>query len=81
MDTFEGLIEVKETVDHPKHYNLYDIETIDMMEKIWGKDATILFCKMTAFKYRMRMFLKDDPAEDFRKEQWYLDKAKEMKDN
>lgn len=70
-----------ENVNHPKHYNNYDIEVIDMMEKIWGINATINFCQMNAFKYRMRMGTKpnNEINEDIKKEQWYLNKAKELK--
>jgi len=78
-----------EMVNHPKHYNNYDVEVVDMMEKIWGTKATMEWCKMTAYKYRMRMGTKpaeDDTKEamqkklmeDFNKEQWYLAKAKEL---
>lgn len=28
--------EVYEYVNHPTHYNLYTVEVIDMMIKIWG---------------------------------------------
>lgn len=80
-----------EMVNHPKHYNNYDVEVVDMMERIWGTKATIEWCKMTAYKYRMRMGTKpgenDSPEamknkllEDFNKEQWYLNKAKELSD-
>lgn len=70
-----------ESVNHPKHYNNYDVEVIDMMERIWGLNATIQFCQMNAFKYRMRMGTKPGVSfsEDVEKEQWYLDKAKELK--
>ena len=70
-----------EMVDHPSHYNSYDIEVIDMMERIWGIDATILFCIMNAFKYRQRIGLKpgQDILQDLGKEKWYLNKAKELK--
>lgn len=70
-----------EMVNHPKHYNNYDIEVIDMMERIWGKEDTIKWCQMTAFKYRMRMGTKptSDIKEDLDKEKWYLNKAKEIK--
>jgi hypothetical protein len=71
--------QAKEQVNHPSHYNLYNIEVIDMMERIWGKDATIRWCEMTAFKYRMRLGLKGDALEDRNKEQWYLDKAKSLR--
>ena len=44
-----------ENVDHPNHYNTYDVEVIDMMERIWGPEKTAVFCELNAFKYRMRM--------------------------
>ena len=68
----------KEMVNHPSHYNQYPKETIDMMVDIFGKEATRQWCVMAAFKYRMRMGLKDDIQQDFKKEQWYLNKAKEL---
>lgn len=68
----------KEMVNHPSHYNQYPIETIDMMVSIFGKEATRQWCVMTAFKYRMRLGHKDDVQQDLAKEQWYLNKAKEL---
>ena len=50
----------KEMVNHPSHYNQYPKETIDMMVDIFGREATRQWCVMTAFKYRMRLGLKDD---------------------
>ena len=69
-----------EFVNHPSHYNKYDMETIDMMIKLWGIQNTITFCKMNAFKYRMRMGNKPDNSikQDLQKEQWYLNKANEL---
>ena len=52
-----------------------------MMIRLWGKEKVFDFCLMNAFKYRMRMFHKDDPQQDFEKEQWYLGKAKELREN
>ena len=71
-----------EMVNHPTHYNNYSMEVIDMMESIWGADATALFCEMTAFKYRMRMGTKPENSieQDLNKEKWYLNKAKEIKE-
>ena len=68
----------KEAVNHPRHYNSYPIEVIDMMLSIWGKENTINFCLMNAFKYRMRLGLKDNIEQDLAKEQWYLNKANEL---
>lgn len=70
-------------VNHPRHYNSYPIEVIDMMVAIWGKEKTKIFCEINAFKYRMRIGLKGkeikNTLEDLEKEQWYLQKAKELK--
>jgi len=69
-------------VNHPKHYNDYPIEVINMMIKIWGRDKVRDYCEINAFKYRMRLGHKnpDHFQEDFDKEQWYLNKAKELTD-
>lgn len=72
-----------EYVNHPSHYNQYNIEVIDMMERIWGKENTALWCEMTAFKYRMRVGTKPDNSieQDLMKERWYLNKAEEIKND
>ena len=31
----------KEEVNHPKRYNQYPVEVIDMMISIWGKEAAV----------------------------------------
>ena len=70
-----------EHVEHPSHYNTYPMETIDMMVAIWGKEKVADFCEINAFKYRMRMGTKPDNSieQDLKKEQWYLNKAKELR--
>ena len=70
-----------EQVNHPQHYNNYDVECIDMMRRIWGLDAVIKWCELTAFKYRMRAGTKPgNPIEqDLANERWYLAKAEEYK--
>ena len=72
-----------EMVNHPSHYNQYDIEVIDMIIRIWGPEAAALWCDITAFKYRMRMGTKPDNSieQDIKKEQWYLNKSKEIREN
>jgi len=67
-------------INHPKHYNQYPVEVIDMMIRIWGEEATRTFCILNAFKYRMRVGHKDDIEDDLAKEKWYLDKAEELKE-
>ena len=69
-----------EMVNHPAHYNNYDVEVIDMINRIWGIDAAILWCEITAFKYRMRMGTKPGNSieQDLTKEKWYLNKKDEL---
>ena len=69
-----------EHVNHPQHYNNYDKEVIDMMIDIWGPKETAIFCKLNAFKYRMRMGTKPDNniSQDLNKEKWYLNKYHEL---
>lgn len=78
---FPGEVKTYEEVNHPQHYNNYDVEVIDMMERVFGKEATITFCKLNAFKYRMRAGTKPNQSaeKDLNKEKWYLDKAQELR--
>lgn len=68
----------KEQVNHPEHYNDYDVEVIEMMERVFGHEAVINFCRLNAFKYRMRAGHKDGNSleQDLKKERWYLDYIK-----
>ena len=76
--------EVKEgsAVVHPNHYNIYDVETMDMMASIWGNKEVAIWAKLNAFKYRMRMGYKKgvDITQDFQKEQECL-KIKKIYEN
>lgn len=72
-----------EYVDHPNHYNNYSVECIEMLIKIYGKKEVASWCEMNAFKYRMRAGVKPGISieQDFKKETWYLNKAKELREN
>src|SRR6056297_3521530 len=70
----------EDVVNHPKHYKNYPVEAIDMMIAIWGKEAVADYCLMNAFKYRMRLGLKDNLDQDLDKEKWYLNKYKDLID-
>lgn len=69
--------------DHinPQHYKNYSYEVINMMTSIYGAGLTAVYCEMAAFKYRMRAGTKpgNSVEQDFAKEKWYLDKAKELR--
>ena len=74
---------MSDTYDHvnPPHYKRYNVEVMDMMEKIYGTEAVMIFCELCAFKYRLRMGTKpNQPLErDLEKEAWYLSKMEEYK--
>jgi hypothetical protein len=57
---------------NPEHYKKYDIEVIDMMEKIWGKEEVAIFAKLNAFKYTTRIGFKGDADTDIQKRDYYL---------
>lgn len=51
------------------------------MVRVFGKEKVADFCEINAFKYRMRMGTKPDNSieQDLKKEEWYLNKAKELR--
>jgi len=57
----------KETVNHPKHYNMGKIEVIDFIE-----DQKLDFHEGNAIKYIIRAKHKGNEKEDIRKAIWYL---------
>lgn len=64
----------------PDHYKSSSKETWEMMVDIWGVDAFIKHCEMTAFKYRMRIGSKPGQSveRDLKKANWYEQKIKEL---
>jgi hypothetical protein len=64
---------------NPAHYQQFSVETIDMMVRIWGKEAVGMHCEITAFKYALRMGFKDPLEQDAKKRDWYLAKAAELR--
>ena len=63
-----------DTVNHPPHYKVGGIETIDYMK---AKSSTEEFrghLRLTAIKYLSRTGYKGDALEDLKKAQWYLNK-------
>jgi hypothetical protein len=63
------------------HYRQQPIETIELMRRVYGRKKTADWCEITAFKYRMRIGHKPTTTmeNDLKKEQWYLNKAKELR--
>lgn len=67
-----------EYVEHPAHYNKQGKkECIVLMELIFGRYWTCIFCILNAFKYKYRCGSKPNEAEsrDLEKIDWYLKRA------
>ena len=63
---------------NPEHYKQGDKEVWQMMIELFGVEAFKNFCKLNAFKYRMRAGYKDDAKQDINKAIWYEKKLKEL---
>lgn len=81
-DLFELVIEDYNFIN-PNHYKQRDKETWEQMLEIWGKDAFIKHCEITAFKYIQRLGKKPNNSieQDLEKARWYLNKAYDLKNN
>lgn len=66
-------------IDHPSHYDLGNIECIDVMIETQGTEAVKSFCICNVFKYLYRHKYKNG-LEDIRKALWYLVKYIELEE-
>lgn len=81
----DSWFEVIEKYDYinPTHYKQGEKETWEKMLEIWGKEAFIKHCEITAFKYIQRLGAKPNNSveQDLEKARWYLNKAYDLKNN
>jgi hypothetical protein len=61
-------------VNSPPHYTAGGIETIDFMEAKSTKEELCGHLRLTALKYLSRGPYKANPAEDYKKARWYIDR-------
>ena len=73
--------EQKESVYHPEHYKVGNLECIDAMLALYGKEAVLSFCQLNSFKYQWRCNRKDNCKEDLQKARWYMNKFLELLDD
>ena len=67
-------------VNHPSHYTQNKFESIDEMMIAFGPETVYHFCICNAWKYKNRAPYKGNFEEDMKKADWYLTKAKEIKE-
>jgi len=67
---------LKETVNHPSHYNQGKFEAIDVIE-----DWKLSFCLGNTIKYISRADFKSNKLEDLKKALWYLQREIDTLEN
>ena len=68
-----------DAVNHPPHYMVGGIETIEYMKAKSTKEEFLGHLRLTAIKYLSRVGHKGDALEDYKKAQWYINRLiKEM---
>lgn len=63
---------------NPSHYQQGDMQTIEKIMVLFGKEVVIGFCKGNAFKYTDRAGLKGSAEVDKAKANWYLRLAEKL---
>ena len=69
-----GEVVNSDPVNHPSHYMLGGIETIDYMKAKSTPEEFKGHLRLTAIKYLSRTGYKGDALEDLKKAQWYLNR-------
>ena len=88
-DAWEGSFELTpieksaDMVDHPSHYTSGKTEVIDVIEDAItpADDPVKAMLQAQVLKYLLRMWLKEDPLQDAKKAQWYLNRLIEKMDD
>ena len=65
---------ISDPVNHPPHYKIGGIETIDYMKAKSTSEEFKGHLRLTVLKYLSRTGYKGDALEDLKKAQWYLNK-------
>lgn len=63
-----------DNVNHPLHYTNGDIECIDAIKASMTTSEFYGYLKGNVIKYLWRYQLKDNPIQDLKKAQWYLER-------
>lgn len=70
----EAIYTESDMVNHPPHYKVGGIETIDYIQAKLTAEEFAGYCKGNALKYISRANHKKDATEDLRKAIWYLER-------
>ena len=65
-----------DTVNSPEHYNMLDVEAINLIEMSMTKEEFLGYLKGNVLKYIIRYKHKGNASEDLDKGKWYLDRLR-----
>lgn len=68
-------------VNHPSHYQIGGIETVDVIKELLSEEEFIGYLKGTFIKYRERHPYKGKATQDLEKAKWFWDKLQEVKED
>ena len=68
--------EVADAVNSPEHYNMLDIEAINLIEMSMTKEEFLGYLKGNVLKYIIMYNHKGKAGEDLDKGKWYLDRLR-----
>ena len=64
----------EDMVNHPSHYQIGGVETVDVIKELLSKEEFIGYLKGTFIKYRERHPYKGKATQDLEKAQWFWDR-------
>jgi len=64
-------------VNRPKHYNMNNVEAVDVIEMSMSKECFQGYLQGNILKYIIRHKHKGNPIQDLDKAAWYLNKLRE----
>jgi len=65
---------VVDKINHPKHYNMQNLEAIDIIKASMTDEEFKGYLRGNILKYLIRYKHKGKPKEDLKKSSWYLNK-------
>jgi hypothetical protein len=65
---------MSDNVNHPKHYNIGGLETIDIIESRLTREEFVGYLKGSKMKYDLRYPFKGNVEEDLAKSEWFKNK-------
>ena len=68
--------QTNDLVNNPPHYNMLEVEAIDIIAMSMTEDDFLAYLKGNALKYIIRYKHKGNPEQDISKAIWYLEKLK-----